>query len=146
MKLLPYKGTMPVNSVMVENAIAMHLKSVCTPIPQQLLLIIFIIINNNNKSPTPNLSATKTICYNKFRNIQALKKKKYHLSAKLLLVAKLIQPAFTRVQLIFGLHPRGTILLRRRRRRHGGVFQGSRRHDHTTVGSILFWCYFQYVQ
>jgi hypothetical protein len=59
-KLLPYKGTMPVNNVMVENAIAMHLKSVCTSIPQQLLIIIIIIIiNNNNKTPTPNLSATK---------------------------------------------------------------------------------------
>jgi len=56
-KLLPYKGTMPVNNVMVENAIAMHLKSVCTSIPQQLLIII--VNNNNNKSPTPNLSATK---------------------------------------------------------------------------------------
>ncbi len=56
-KLLPYKGTMPVNNVMVENAIAMHLKSVCTSIPQQLLIII--INNNNNKTPTPNLSATK---------------------------------------------------------------------------------------
>ncbi len=58
-KLLPYKGTMPVNNVMVENAIAMHLKSVCTSIPQQLLIIIIINNNNNNKTPTPNLSATE---------------------------------------------------------------------------------------
>jgi hypothetical protein len=32
-RLLPYKGTMPVNSVIVENEIAKHLNNVCRSSP-----------------------------------------------------------------------------------------------------------------
>jgi hypothetical protein len=72
-KLLPYKGTMPVNNVMVENAIAMHLKSVCTSIPTAAPHH-----HQQQQQQIPNTKSVghKTICYNKFRNTQALKKKK----------------------------------------------------------------------